>query len=161
MPRRCRRRSSDPTTKNQGKARTNGRAGPGTRIQRRLGCGSRSHVREMTVTSTPRASRPPISCESCTSIPPTGPTSCATIVTGGVEPCSCRRPMTLHHHWQGAHQDQAVAPERPAADVLVVELDHLVERDVAAAEHLPQPGDSGTQVQAARRPAVNERVLVE
>ena len=53
-----------------------------------------------------------------------------------------------------------VVGERPGRDVAVVEPDHLAERDVVAAEHLPEAGHPGLQVEAAAGPAVDVVVLL-
>src|SRR5438105_1427358 len=50
-------------------------------------------------------------------------------------------------------EDLQVPPEGPVRHVEVVELDHLVERDVVAPEHLPEPGDPGSHVEPAARPS--------
>ena len=55
-------------------------------------------------------------------------------------------------------QDLDVARERPAGDVLVVEPDHLLERDVRAPGDLPRPGEAGAQIGAARLPATRVSV---
>ena len=54
-----------------------------------------------------------------------------------------------------------VLPQRPVRDVDVVELRHLVERDVAPTEHLPEAGDSRLDVEPLAGPLLDERVLLE
>ena len=61
---------------------------------------------------------------------------------------------------QGAQDQAHVHPQRPVGHVDVVELDHLVEGDARAAEHLPEAGDARRQVEPAARPAGDLRVLV-
>ena len=52
-----------------------------------------------------------------------------------------RAPLAEHDRDRLA-EDLQVPPERPVRHVEVVELDHLVERDVVAAEHLPEARDA-------------------
>src|SRR5450759_3353146 len=63
------------------------------------------------------------------------------------------RPALLYDRRHGLHQQLDVPAQAPAGDVHVVELDHLVEGDVAAPEDLPQAGDAGGDVEAFLRPA--------
>src|SRR5215217_3223980 len=43
------------------------------------------------------------------------------------------------HGRDRAGDESQDAPERPAADVDIVEVEHLAERDAAASAHLPEP----------------------
>src|SRR4051812_16457493 len=61
---------------------------------------------------------------------------------------------TRQNGGKGGEQQLEIAGGRPAADVLVVEPDHVGERDVGAARDLPQPGDPGAQVQPAQVPVL-------
>ena len=70
-----------------------------------------------------------------------------------------RRPA--EHQRDGLEDQAEVLPERPVRDVEVVEPDHLLERDVAAAEHLPEAGDARLQLEALARPVVDVLVLLE
>ena len=58
---------------------------------------------------------------------------------------------------QRREQDLDVARERPARHVLVVEPDHVVERDVRAPGDLPRAGEPGAQVGAPRLPVLGQR----
>src|SRR6185369_9621288 len=60
----------------------------------------------------------------------------------------------------GSGQDSQVAAERPALEILHVELDHLVEREMVAAANLPQPGNSWRRLQAPQMPRLVEFKLV-
>src|SRR5215210_3309491 len=54
---------------------------------------------------------------------------------------------------QRVDQQPDVLPERPVRHVEVVELHHLLERDVRPAEHLPEAGDARRQVEPSPPPA--------
>jgi len=64
------------------------------------------------------------------------------------------RPAAEEHRRDRPQDDLDVAPERPAVDVLEVELHPLVEVDLAAAAHLPGAGDPGPHREAAALPAL-------
>src|SRR5690606_7547085 len=47
------------------------------------------------------------------------------------------------HRGNGAQQDLHIEPRRPVLRIVQVEVNHLVERQVASPVHLPQPGQAG------------------
>eukprot|EP01031_Cornospumella_fuschlensis_P048818 gene48818-59775_t len=55
------------------------------------------------------------------------------------------------HGPNGAQQDDEIARDRPVLDVVEVEADGGLPRQVGAAAHLPQPGHAGLHGQAATR----------
>src|SRR5215212_7679437 len=59
---------------------------------------------------------------------------------------------------RGAEEDLEVEAERPGADVVEVEADHVVEGDLAAAADLPEAGDPGHRPQPPVLPVL---VLVD
>ena len=61
----------------------------------------------------------------------------------------------------GEHDQPHVLAQRPVRHVQVVELRHLVERDVARSQHLPQTGHARLQVEASSRPGFDVLILVE
>ena len=62
---------------------------------------------------------------------------------------------------KGEHDQPHVLAQRPVGHVQVVELRHLVERDVARSQHLPQAGHARLQVEALARPRFDVLILVE
>ena len=50
---------------------------------------------------------------------------------------------------ESCEKNSDVSGKRPVFEILDVELDHLVERDLIAATHLPEAGDSGQPFEAA------------
>src|SRR4051812_40467177 len=71
------------------------------------------------------------------------------------------RAAPAEHDRDRLTEDLHVPPQRPVRDVDVVELDHLVERDLVAAEDLPQAGDARGRVEAATGPAGDPLGLVD
>src|SRR5262249_61800782 len=62
------------------------------------------------------------------------------------------------HGWKGGEQNLQIEQQRPALDVLDVELDPVLELDLVAARDLPQTGDARPH---AESPAVVELVLLD
>src|SRR5215216_5745057 len=58
------------------------------------------------------------------------------------------RPTPREHRADGTHHQLDVVSDGPVGDVRVVKLGHVVEGDVAAAEHLPWPRDSWADVES-------------
>ena len=67
-------------------------------------------------------------------------------------------PALQHRRHRPAHQAQVV-PQRPVRHVQVVEPHHLLERDLAAAEHLPEAGHAGPERQPLSAPVLDVPVL--
>src|SRR5215213_5077174 len=65
------------------------------------------------------------------------------------------------HGRNRAGDESQVAPQRPAADVDVVEVQHLAEGDAATARDLPESGDPGLEREAMPAPVLDPLVLVE
>src|SRR4051794_16350328 len=70
------------------------------------------------------------------------------LLTRGRLPAAASDALAAHEERHRAQQDLDVGPQRPARDVEVVDLDHLGERDLRGAEHLPRARHAGRQVQA-------------
>src|SRR2546421_13040046 len=66
---------------------------------------------------------------------------------------------TLEHCGRRGTEQLQVAPQRPAGDVEIVQPNHLLERDVAAAEHLPEAGHPRLEVEPAAAPGLDVLVL--
>src|SRR4051794_5410525 len=64
------------------------------------------------------------------------------------------------HDRNRPRQQQKIRGKRPLAHVLVVEPHHLVERDVVAADNLPEARYAGPDVQPAPGPALDMLVLL-
>src|SRR5215475_13421110 len=79
----------------------------------------------------------------------------------GCLPFSVRLVIAAEHEWDRLEQQPTIPPQRPGRDVDVVELDHLRERDLVPAEHLPETGHPGLQIEPLAAPPIDELVLVE
>src|SRR5437773_142766 len=62
---------------------------------------------------------------------------------------------------QSPYDQLEVAKERPPCDVEVIELHHLLERNAAAAVHLPRPRAPRLQIQALAAPRLHVPVLIQ
>src|SRR5690242_8823099 len=72
----------------------------------------------------------------------------------------CSQAASAKQRGQGSRQDPKIAAEGPALEILHVEPDHLVERELVAAADLPQAGYSRSGVEAAQMPRLIELELV-